>query len=395
MVDGVVGSLGDFCIKLYPYCESNSGVAGLTTGNNTLSQMCGDNNTFTYYGTSNQYCLAIQWGTNTASKTYAETNNTIQMYKSAASTLGVGTTGAGTSTLGQYWNVGLDAANQLTSPVKIRFYYTPTYLNDAIAQAGTYGTASAPVWFKTVGGPFSFSNPALQNPTTGTWSSNGTINFVPLTASAAVLDANGQTYVELSGITSFSGGGVAVAGGIASPLPIALKSFTASETGKTNSLFWETASEKNLRAFVIERSVDGFAWSKLTEVQPNTSKQYSTEDRSPYMTTYYRLKNVDTDGKEDVSKVIVVKRSTGKFNLNNVFPNPTDNDLTVQFETANTATVQIAVTDILGRMVLHQEIEAVTGLNSIVVNTSTLSAGTYLLSLSDGNNTLTQRVVKQ
>ncbi len=395
MIDGVSGSLGDFCITLYPYCESSSGIAGLTTGDNTLSQMCGDNNSFTYYGTSNQYCLAIEWGANTASKTYAETNNTIKMTKTAASTLGVGSTGAGTSTLGQYWNVGLDAANQLTSPVKVRFYYNPTFLNEVITQAGTYGTASTPVWFKTVGGPFSFSNPALQNPTTGQWTSNGTINFVPLTASAATLDVNGQTYVELSGITSFSGGGVAVAGGVASPLPIALKSFSALETGKTNSLFWETETEKNVRTFVIERSVDGLVWTKLVEILPNPSKQYTTEDRTPYLTTYYRLKNVDTDGKEDRSKVVVVKRSTGKFNLNNVFPNPTDNDLTVQFETANISTVQITITDILGRTLLQQEVEANIGLNSIMVNTSTLSAGTYLLSLSDGNTTLTQRIVKQ
>ncbi len=183
--------------------------------------------------------------------------------------------------------------------------------------------------------------------------------------------------------------------GVLAPLPITLKSFSATEKGNVNVINWETETEQNVRNFVVEKSQNGLSWSVLNTTTPNASKRYGMTDNNPFATTYYRLKNMDNDGRFEYSNIVVVERQTGKFNITSVAPNPTSNDLTVKFETIDNVEVAINVLDIFGKVVLTQQVDAVKGINSTVVNTSNLPAGAYFLNVNNGVNTLTQRIVKQ
>ena len=377
-------------------CASLSGIGMLAANTNNLSIMCGNSvNGYTYYGITsggtNQYCLAIKWGANTTSKAYAEADPTrIAVFKNPTGAVTAGTPGtSGTATLGYYWNIALDAANQLTSPVSVRFYYIQSDL-DALSTSvvATYGgTATAPVWFKTVGVPYSYSSSNVA--ATGQW-----MGMVAPTTTLSQ-DANGAKYAEMSGITSFSGGTVAVSSGVSSPLPITLKSFAATEKGAANVINWETAVETNVRNFMVEKSYDAKTWTQLGEEAPNATKRYSMIDNTPFATTYYRLKNVDNDGREDVSNIVVVNRKTGKFAITSVSPNPTTSDISLKFETTANTNVVISVIDIFGRVALTQQNEAQKGINTVTVNTSEIPSGTYFLQLYDGNYTILQRIIKQ
>ena len=395
MIDGVAGSLGDVCIKLTAPCIASSGIGMLAANTNNLSVMCGDaGNGYTYYGLVsggvNQYCLAVNWGTNTASKAYAEADPTrISVFKNPTGAVTSGTPSvSGTATLGYYWNIALDAANQLAAPVSVRFYYMQADLDALSTQVvATYGgTATAPIWFKTEGVPYSYSSTSV--PATGQW--------LGMVAPATSLsqDPSGAKYAEMANITSFSGGSVAVSSGVASPLPITLKSFTATEKGAANVINWETAVEYNVRNFVVEKSNDAKTWTKLGEETPSATKRYSMIDNTPFATTYYRLKNIDKDSREDVSNVVVVNRKTGKFTITSVSPNPTNNDVNLKFETTDNANVTINVQDIFGRVVLTQQVDANKGFNTVTVTTSEIPAGAYFLSVNDGTSILTQKIVK-
>jgi Secretion system C-terminal sorting domain/Fibronectin type III domain len=378
-------------------CLLSSGVSMLSTNVNTLSTMCGDASTgnYTYYGVNvggaNQYCMAINWGTNFASKADAEANNRITMFKNGATGAPVsqGTAGAtGTATLGYYWNVDLTGLTQLTTPVAVRFYYVPADLTAVTTAAATYGTASQPVWFKTVGSQFSYTSPS--SPITGQW-----IGMQTLTASLPTVDANGQTYVELTGINSFSGGSVAVGGGVATPLPITMKSLSAIEKGATNLIKWETATEQNVRIFAVEKSIDGKNWKALGTVVPNTAKRYEMIDAAPATNMYYRVRNIDNDGREDVSEIVSVNRKSGKLAIASIAPNPTTDDMKVKIETTENTTITIHVVDVVGRVVMTQSIEALNGFNTVTLNTAAIQSGTYFLVINDGVSTLTERIVKQ
>ena len=181
---------------------------------------------------------------------------------------------------------------------------------------------------------------------------------------------------------------------LSSPLPITLLSFTAAENGAVNTINWKTAAEINARHFVVEKSIDGKNWTIVGEMMPNTSKNYRLDDNTPFSTTYYRLKNVDNDGREDVSNTIVVNRKTGKFAITSIFPNPTTSDVNLKFETAENANITINVQDIFGRIILSQKMEANQGFNLVTVNTAEIPVGAYFLNIKDGSSILTKKIIK-
>ncbi len=179
------------------------------------------------------------------------------------------------------------------------------------------------------------------------------------------------------------------------PLPIELKNLAAKENGKFNTVFWETAIEDNLDYFIVEKSENGLSWSNAGRVYPNTSKRYAFDDKTPFATTYYRLKNVDKDTREATSKSVVVERQIGKFNITSIAPNPTQGDLSVKFETTDNNAVVIHVLDIFGKIVLTQKVDAEKGINTVLVDTSNLPNGAYFISLNNGEKTLLSKMIKQ
>ncbi len=109
------------------------------------------------------------------------------------------------------------------------------------------------------------------------------------------------------------------------PLPIELKSFEASKSGKNISLNWVTAKEDNFSHFEIERSVDQNNWNQIGLVQgmgeSMSDVYYDFTDRNaPFGKIYYRLKSVDIDATFEYSPV--VKIEVGFEGKLAVSPNP-------------------------------------------------------------------------
>ncbi|WP_462251123.1 choice-of-anchor Q domain-containing protein, partial [Ferruginibacter sp.] len=120
-------------------------------------------------------------------------------------------------------------------------------------------------------------------------------------------------------------------------LPVSLTSFLGHSNGMSNILFWSVTSENNNRLFEIGRSTDGISFEKIGEVnaEGNSSsvKQYQfVDDRligKQYY--YYRLKQIDVDGKFSLSNTILLTNPGKKQNVL-VFPNPVVNSATVLFQ---------------------------------------------------------------
>lgn len=119
------------------------------------------------------------------------------------------------------------------------------------------------------------------------------------------------------------------------PLPIELISFDAKSTEGGNFLTWVTASESQNKGFNIERSADGSRFEKIAFVKGagTTSKRqdYRFIDIVPKnqsgATLYYRLKQLDEDGRFEYSKIITIAQNSK--NELSVFPNPSNGTFTV------------------------------------------------------------------
>lgn len=70
-------------------------------------------------------------------------------------------------------------------------------------------------------------------------------------------------------------------------------------------------------------------------------------------------------------------------------PNPTHGNLNVAVTAAGNANEQIIVTDVLGRTVMQENVNVIEGMNNFNLDVSSLTSGTYILILRDGNNQMT------
>ena len=100
---------------------------------------------------------------------------------------------------------------------------------------------------------------------------------------------------------------------IPTPMPVELLSFTAKTEGLAVNVSWQTLTEINNDYFEIQRSQDGQSWifvgTTLAYGNGNStnSQTYGFLDENPLIgTSYYRLKQVDVDGKSIYSSLATV-----------------------------------------------------------------------------------------
>jgi hypothetical protein len=65
-----------------------------------------------------------------------------------------------------------------------------------------------------------------------------------------------------------------------------------------------------------------------------------------------------------------------------LYPNPAEAELTVDFDLGSNQLLQIEIVDLLGKVVGSYGIQAKEGKNSVLVNTQSLSNGSYIIQLS-------------
>ncbi len=117
-----------------------------------------------------------------------------------------------------------------------------------------------------------------------------------------------------------------------SAIPIKLLSFDAKEYNGTVMLSWETASENNNDFFEIERSENGKDFAAIGKIDSKGDSRdivkYSFIDKMPINgTDYYRLKQVDFDGRYEYSNVVNVAISGRELSI---FPNPASDYIIIE-----------------------------------------------------------------
>ncbi|MHA4736402.1 T9SS type A sorting domain-containing protein [Dyadobacter sp. MSC1_007] len=137
-------------------------------------------------------------------------------------------------------------------------------------------------------------------------------------------------------------------------LPVVLVKFQGVRSLEGSKLTWKTTSETNNKGFEIERSADARAFGKIGFVDGNgdtkEDKTYHFTDLQPFETSYYRLKQLDYDGKFEYSKVIAVRGDQVEIK---VYPNPAQEYLTISGIEAGT---EVSIINESGRVVLKSRI---------------------------------------
>ncbi len=183
------------------------------------------------------------------------------------------------------------------------------------------------------------------------------------------------------------------------PLPVSLTSFTAKAQKEGVQLNWTTAAEKDNDYFQIERSMDGRNFSAIGQVKGNGNSnvrvEYSFLDgKAPVGTAYYRLKQVDYDGKFEYSKTVAVqtKASSAAQVTVNAYPNPTPDEVNLDLTQVTSSEVKVAVFALNGRLV---KTLTLTGGKLQRLDLTDVAVGTYLVKVAGDNIETVIRVVRQ
>lgn len=183
------------------------------------------------------------------------------------------------------------------------------------------------------------------------------------------------------------------------PLSVNLKSFTALKKSETAVLNWTTAREDHNKGFEVERSADGAVWQSIgfvasiaNEGNSMNELSYSLTDVAPNKgVNYYRLKQIDLDGKFEFSTARQLSFGN-HLSLVKLYPNPAKTHITITGVEAGSA---IRIDDALGKTVLSA-VRAGGVQSAETINISHLPGGIYLVVITakDGSG-ITRKLIKE
>lgn len=185
-------------------------------------------------------------------------------------------------------------------------------------------------------------------------------------------------------------------------LPVSILNFGGFIKDNVVYLNWSTAMENNNKGFYVERSKDAQNFSNIgfvagtgnsTQIKQYTFRDISVKDMHA-TTTYYRLKQVDMDGKYSYSKVLAL-------NLKNLvqwrlYPNPVKDMAIVELNLSSPSAVTVRVFAQDGRVVTNADKGILpAGTQQVFINMQSLAKGAYTIRVKAGADTYSRIIVKE
>lgn len=194
--------------------------------------------------------------------------------------------------------------------------------------------------------------------------------------------------------------------GIDVALPVTWLYFTGTQQKNDALLQWATTSEKNTKEFVIERALDNKQFKAIGTIQAsnsgNQTSNYNYLDIDAMSleskNLYYRLKQVDKDGKFIYSAIVTLPIKPALFQANvNAYPNPFDRQITLQIKTIRqtdqTDKVELYFLD--GKLLYQRKLKQVGNATILLTDLPNLPQGFYTLHVSVAKHLYTIKLTKR
>lgn len=188
------------------------------------------------------------------------------------------------------------------------------------------------------------------------------------------------------------------------PLPVKFTNFNAVKNNNDALLSWSIENESTMTDhYEVERSLNSADFTKIN----STARKLNGLSNNSYTYTdpnlisvrksgliYYRIKQVDSDGKVSYTEIRSVKVGSGEFNVS-VYPNPIVSSSEVNINLEEATKINILLIDAAGKLVRTAVIEGMKGVNTYPLNMNKLASGTYMVKVVAGTNVQTIPVIKK
>jgi extracellular elastinolytic metalloproteinase len=263
-----------------------------------------------------------------------------------------------------------------------------TTLNSAKAFSGTSGAAGTFINTKVNLNPFVGQSIKIRF----RFVSDASIGGVGWFIDDVVLQSEAAVYNK---IQLFNSSNVLIASAdtitkLISTLPLGWGIFKGEKRRLEVGLTWNTFNEVNTLKFVVQRSTDGSGYVNIGEIKSggNGNHDYSFVDRNPANgKNYYRLYQVDKDGKFSYSPVVII-------DFDNSFvitlaPNPAKDYAYLQ--AGSNIIKHIQLTNTLGQVLWQSPVNS----TSIKIPLQTFERGTYYIRIWTNDETRVIKMLKE
>ncbi len=177
------------------------------------------------------------------------------------------------------------------------------------------------------------------------------------------------------------------------PLPVSIINVYAHlHSDMEADLVWEIANEQNVKHYIVEKSSTGSSFDQIAilPITPDMSnfKIYKYEDKSLFSgINYYRIRIEDLDGSIYYTKIVSVFSEIGQLISFNIYPNPTLNNLFVEYTNSRAIYLDLSIYNHLGQVV--KSISYTNGAIPKIIELSLigLPAGMYIIKATDQHGT--------
>ncbi len=180
-------------------------------------------------------------------------------------------------------------------------------------------------------------------------------------------------------------------------LPVELAYVKVRQVENAAEITWRTLSEINNYGFEVERSFDGKSFMQIGFIEgAGTSVNaldYLFNDATPVSgVNYYRLRQVDFDGRFTYSEVVSIDFDKANSFVMNINPTASTNQVQIVLSEAFDKDLNVEIYDALGRKVMNTSIR--TGTNVLPIDITSFTKGQYFVRLYNSDNTMTKTFFK-
>ena len=282
----------------------------------------------------------------------------------------------------------------LGTPVTVRLYFTDAEVQE-MRLATSCANCTPPAAYNKLNitryseGGNANEDGSLDNNLTGTWKSIVTDNIV--------FTPYGSGYYADFEVDAFSEFWI-TDGSYSIALPANWVSFEAQKNTQQEVLLkWSTANESDVLQYEPQVSINGIDFISLGSVAAQNALaanyQFTDATAGKTGTRIYRIKQIDRDGNISYSTMRSVQFGKVVASIS-TYPNPIQNQLLLAMVNDAPIDVQWTIADAAGRIVLSGKWQTNASAAKTSIDTHTLKAGMYTLTVTDGTQRWYNKVVK-
>lgn len=230
-------------------------------------------------------------------------------------------------------------------------------------------------------------------------------------ATSANTEVTAAVYTPIAGVggsftatfNTGTSGGFAIGAVISVTLPVTCKDFRGLKNSNNSiTLQWNVAQEINSKGFELERSTDGANYVKIAGVPFSVGNRglytYVDNNTANYSQAFYRLKQIDMDGRYTyLCGILRFRFDDQLFSISNIYPNPGSSQASVNVYADKATRLRIDYINALGQTIITQEEQVQPGSGILQLKSQRLQPGVYMLRFKDdaGNLLGSQTYIRQ